>query len=169
MSIVQLTSLINGLRKTLPAEAAIVHTKPMIYLLLDSFPVSLESLWNTSSIDEKLRRTRELAMNGVNFCPLRKYENKALKASWLAQINEYVETGRNLSPKVYNIQFAAKNVPIVVYIITRVVQEGFLATCSGCSGGVFEGENRKINGNISGNPAVWTSVAIHLLFPPLVK
>lgn len=47
-----------------------------------------ESFWNTSRVEEIVRRTKEFIMKGVNFCELKKKENKALKANWEAQMSE---------------------------------------------------------------------------------
>jgi hypothetical protein len=42
---------------------------------------SEDSLLKTSRIEEMVRRTRELIINGVNFCALRKKEKTELKAN----------------------------------------------------------------------------------------
>ncbi|KAK0573663.1 hypothetical protein LWI29_011706 [Acer saccharum] len=47
-----------------------------------------------------VRSIKELIMNGVNFCELRKKEKKALKANWDAQMRENVETGSNMETEL---------------------------------------------------------------------
>jgi hypothetical protein len=65
-----------------PAEAATVHVKPIAYFALETPEVpSEDSLLKTSRIEEMVRRTRELIINGVNFCALRKKEKTELKAN----------------------------------------------------------------------------------------
>ena len=64
-------------------------------------------------VEETVRRTKELTMKGVNFWELKKYEKRALKPNWLAQMREYVETGTYNNPIAYNKQTAANNMPSV--------------------------------------------------------
>ena len=66
-----------------PSDALKVNRKPTTCLQLPAeTPVgSSESVWKASRIAEKVRRTKELNMRGLNFCELNKKEKSALKAN----------------------------------------------------------------------------------------
>lgn len=63
------------------ADAISVHKYPIDCVCFDTFTVALESFWETTSTEERVRRTRELMIGGVSFCPLRKKEKNARKAN----------------------------------------------------------------------------------------
>lgn len=76
-----------------------------------------ELFWNTSRVEERVRRTMELITKGVNFWELMNNENKALKANCVeAQMREKMETGRYKSPTEYSRAYAAKITPSAMYI-----------------------------------------------------
>lgn len=72
-----------------------------------------------------VRITKELTIQGVNFCALRQKEKKALKANWDAQISEKVETGRYNRPIEYRKLSAASNTPKERYMNASAEASGW--------------------------------------------
>lgn len=65
-----------------------MHRNPIAYLPLEILEEFSESALTARREAEMVRRKRELNIKGVNFCELKKKENKALKANWVAQRRE---------------------------------------------------------------------------------
>ena len=88
------SSCIRDSTNPIPAEAPMVQMNPITYCTLDTFVVFSESVLTTRRAEETVRRNKELTIKGVNFCELRKYEKKAVKANCEAKMREKVETGK---------------------------------------------------------------------------